>query len=380
MHAPATLVMAPGDPIPIPVPAGGSFLLTQAPGTVLSDKDGDAVRPVGSVAKTMTALVVLAAHPLGAGEDGPVLTMTSADVKLYDEAIAEQGSALAVHIGESLSERQLLLALLLPSANNVAETLARWVSGSRDAFVTLLNQRAAELGMSHTHFDDPSGISDATVSTAHDLVLLAGSVLDNPALAQLVSTREATLPDGTRLANLDILLGVEPGWLGVKTGWTPRAGGCLLFAASRTYASGTRPVVVIGAVLAQPALATADPDHPELGGALRVARAAASAALGNIVAVDVSTVAPRVSGSVSTPWMSNATVMVGRVGPRYVVVRRGAAVALTTSLSQPSPPLRRGSLVGIVTGVGADGLTIAWPLNAGGDVEVPSAWWKLFNA
>ena len=104
---------------------------------------------------------------------------------------------MPVSAGEQLSERDLLLALMLPSANNIAETLALRVSGSRDAFIAGLNAEASALGMASTHFADPSGYNPATVSTPGDLVKLARAALAVPALAAVVAARSATLPDGT---------------------------------------------------------------------------------------------------------------------------------------------------------------------------------------
>ncbi|HKR98905.1 MAG TPA: D-alanyl-D-alanine carboxypeptidase, partial [Candidatus Dormibacteraeota bacterium] len=173
VHVPAELLVSEGQPPAIPLPASGSLTVAQPGAGRLADLAGANVRPIGSVAKAMTAFVVLTAHPLTPGAEGPTLTMTATDVTLYREAVAAQGSALFVSEGERLTERQLLLALLLPSANNIAETLARWVGGTRQDFIAMLNERAAALEMGDTHFDDPSGVSDATVSTTHDLVRLA---------------------------------------------------------------------------------------------------------------------------------------------------------------------------------------------------------------
>ncbi|HEX6492546.1 MAG TPA: D-alanyl-D-alanine carboxypeptidase, partial [Candidatus Dormibacteraeota bacterium] len=261
VHTAGTLTV-PGDPPPpITAPAGGSLVLEAASGDAaparLASVAPDAVRPIGSVAKTMTALAVLEAHPLAVGAEGPTVTMTAADVALFESALAVDGSSLPVRAGERLSERSLLLGLLLPSANNLAETLARWVSGSHDTFVALLNATARRLGMSATHFDDPSGFSPQTVSTASDLVRLGRAALAIPALAAIVATAQAQLPDGTTLHNIDSLLGNVPGWLGIKTGSTATAGGCLLFAARRPLGDGGRPVTMIGAVLGQPDLAQA---------------------------------------------------------------------------------------------------------------------------
>lgn len=186
-QVPATLLLDGTAPPAIPVPARGSFALATSLNGMVAARDATAVRPIGSVAKAMTALVVLVTRPVAPGSAGPPVTMTAADVLLYRRAVAQGGSNLPVRTGEVLTERDLLLALLLPSADNIAETLAVWVSGNRAAFIVLLNATAAKLGMSHTHFDDPSGLSSRTVSTANDLVVLARVVIATPALAQLVT-------------------------------------------------------------------------------------------------------------------------------------------------------------------------------------------------
>ncbi|MBV8445783.1 MAG: D-alanyl-D-alanine carboxypeptidase, partial [Candidatus Dormibacteraeota bacterium] len=168
---PDDLVAAPGTPQSVQPPSTGSFSLVTDDGESLAASDANTPRPIGSVAKTMTALLVLQAHPLRPGVAGPELAMTADDVALYEQAVAAGGSAVPVRAGELLSERDLLLALLLPSANNIADTLARWVAGSVSAFTARANSEAAALGLRATHFDDASGVSDRTVSTAADLVV-----------------------------------------------------------------------------------------------------------------------------------------------------------------------------------------------------------------
>ena len=165
IQAPATLLVDRGAPPPIPLPARGSFALATSLNGMVASRNPTVVRPIGSVAKAMTALVVLAAHPVTPGESGPSITMTGADVLLYRQAVAAGGSNLRIRAGEVLNERELLLALLLPSADNIAETLAVWVSGNRPSFIANLNATATAMGMDHTHFADPSGLSPATVST-----------------------------------------------------------------------------------------------------------------------------------------------------------------------------------------------------------------------
>jgi D-alanyl-D-alanine carboxypeptidase (penicillin-binding protein 5/6) len=378
--APSTLVAAPGTTLPIPLPPSGSLAIASERDGILAALDADHVRPIGSIAKTMTALVVLAARPLARGEPGPELTLMQDDVDLYHQAIAEGGSAIRVHTGETLSERDLLLALMLPSANNIAETLARWVAGDRVTFISLLNSEAARLHMSATTFADPSGFSAATQSTASDLLALARAALSNPALADIVATQKASLPDGTVLENLDILLD-QPQWLGIKTGWTSQAGGCLLFAARQEYAPATAAVTVWGAVLGQPPLAVADPKHPELGAAFQAAKLSTTAALQSYEAVDVGSLEPNAVGSISTPWGANSSVHAGPAAVHVSVpMRAGTTLRLRVVIQPERAPLPGGTRVGMVIGELGGRDVDTWPLITLAALDTPSLWWKLFSA
>ena len=379
LNVPGSLVLAAGTPPAPPHPATGSLYVASDASGELAAYDADTQRPIASVAKTMTALVVLRMHPIAAGAEGPLLTLTEADVASYQQAIANQGSAVAVTSGEQLSERQLLLALLLPSANNIADTLARWVAGSVPAFTVMENAEAVALGMTRTHFDDASGVSTQTVSTARDLVSLARAALGIPALSGIVATRTAALPDGTQLRNLDIELGSDADWVGLKTGWTPAAGGCLLFAARHSYASGVQPVTVYGAVLAQGQDASTDPDHPELGAAFASARAAVAAATAGYAAVQLASLHPNVTGAVSEPWGASSPVIVlSALG--VVVARLGASVQLSVVPARPAVAPARGSTVGFLA-AHLDGATVAvWPLESAQSIGGPGFWWRLWRA
>ena len=379
IDAPTTLAIG-GDAAPaIPTPRGGSFALASSLEGTISTQAATVARPIGSVAKAMTALVVVTAYPLAPGENGPSRTMTSADVALYRQAVVEGGSNIPVGADEVLTERQLLLALLLPSADNIAESLAVWVSGGRTAFIARLNATASTLGMAHTHFADPSGLSRQTVSTAADLVLLARAVMANPALAQLVATRQATLPGGTVVTNLDVLLTKQPGWLGIKTGWTGAAGGCLLFAASDTYAPGL-DMTVWGAVLGQPALRAPDPAHPELGAAFAAAQSAVLAAFRRFVAVNLSNLSPVLTGSISTAWGDSTQVVLQEHASADALVRAGASMHLTlTRLAPPRPPIIAGATVGRLTGLLDAHTSVTWQIVSQDAVAGPSPWWKLLH-
>src|SRR6478609_5965784 len=205
--------------------------------------------PIASVAKVMTAYLVLREHPLQPGEDGPTITLTDADVADTDRRRRQEESVVSVTAGEQLTERQALQALLLPSANNIAAVLARWDAGSADRFVGRMNATARSLGMTRTRYTDPSGYDDATVSTAADQVRIVDRAMRLPVFASIVATPSATLPIAGTVHNTDTLLG-HNGFVGVKTGSTAAAGGCFAFGAIR-WIDGKRTRIT-GVVLGQP--------------------------------------------------------------------------------------------------------------------------------
>jgi serine-type D-Ala-D-Ala carboxypeptidase (penicillin-binding protein 5/6) len=204
---------------------------------------------IASVAKVMTAYVVLLDHPLRAGQEGPAITLTDADVADTDRRRGRGESVVPTAAGEVLSERQALQALLLPSANNIAAVLARWDGGSPARFVARMNATARSLGMRRTRYTDPSGYDDATVSTAADQVRVVDRAMGLPAFASIVATASATLPVAGTVRNTNSLLG-RGGFVGVKTGSTDAAGGCFAFRAIRWI--GGKRTTITGVVLGQP--------------------------------------------------------------------------------------------------------------------------------
>jgi D-alanyl-D-alanine carboxypeptidase (penicillin-binding protein 5/6) len=236
----------PGQAPKLPWPAAGQAVLeVEGLGGLGSSGEVKPV-PIASVAKVMTAYLVLRDHPMSPTEDGPTLTVTQDEADAYSGQLATGQSLVPVNAGESLTERQALDALLLPSANNVAQILARWDAGTTGAFVEDMNKTAKQLGMVHTKYTDPSGLDPSTVSTAIDQVALARAAMKVPALAQIVATPQATIPLAGVVKNVNTQLG-QDGIVGVKTGSTDQAGGCLVFAADFTVAG--RQLRMIGAVL-----------------------------------------------------------------------------------------------------------------------------------
>jgi D-alanyl-D-alanine carboxypeptidase (penicillin-binding protein 5/6) len=210
---------------------------------------GNAAVPMASTAKIMTALLVLEDHPLNLNEPGPVLTVSRSDVNIYISQRNQNESVVPVVAGEQLSEYQLLQGLMLPSASNFAVMLATWDKGSVAAFVARMNARAAELGMTVTHYADASGFAPQSVSTPTDLITVSRTAMRIPVFAQIVSQPQASLPVAGVIHNLNTLLG-RNGVIGIKTGHTDQAGGCFVFAADFTIDG--QPVRIYGAVVGQP--------------------------------------------------------------------------------------------------------------------------------
>src|SRR5437016_1789085 len=138
------------------------------------------------VVVVLLALIVLRAHPLGPADPGPPVAITPADVAAYNAAIAGKESAVKVTAGEMITERQMLDALLVGSADNISPVLANWDAGGEPAFVAKMNAAAAALGMSATHYVDLDGLNAATVTNATDQPPLAQAAMTNPTFAATV--------------------------------------------------------------------------------------------------------------------------------------------------------------------------------------------------
>lgn len=217
------------------VSAHSAVLLDADDGTVLYAKDADTRHPMASTTKVMTALVALE-HM----EPDTVISVAP-------EAVGVEGSSIYLVEGEELTLEQLLYALLLESANDAAVAIAVGVAGSVEAFAGLMNQKAAELGLTDTQFQNPHGLdAEGHYTTARELALIARAALQNELLLKMVSTRKTTIPhdgnDGVRLlVNHNKMLRLYEDAIGVKTGYTKKSGRCLVSAAER---DGVRLIVV----------------------------------------------------------------------------------------------------------------------------------------
>lgn len=244
----------PGTAPALPWPARGSAALGVSGLGLVANSSNERAIPTASVAKVMTALVILNEHALQAGESGPTVTITDADVHAYEAELAGGQSVAKVEVGEQLTELQLLQGMLIPSANNLAETAARWDAGSIERFVGKMNDLAKVVHMAHTTFADVSGASPSTISTPTDLVRLGMQAMLNPVFASIVAMPQVELPVAGTVFNVDAALG-QNGIVGIKTGSGLNTGANFLYAA-RLTADG-HEVLVYGCVMGQPSLAAA---------------------------------------------------------------------------------------------------------------------------
>ena len=205
------------------VSAASAVLMDAETGRVLYAHNEQEPRAIASTTKLMTALV--AAEYLGGD--------LSETVEIKREWTGIEGTSLYLKPGETITLKTLLYGLLLHSGNDAAVALAGICGGEVETFVGWMNQRAQDLGMTNTHFSDPNGLGDENhYASALDMAKLGVACLQNPTVAEILSTRTITL-EGRQLTNHNKLLWQYEGCTGMKTGYTRQAGRTLVSSAER---------------------------------------------------------------------------------------------------------------------------------------------------
>ncbi|MGR6320210.1 D-alanyl-D-alanine carboxypeptidase [Micromonospora soli] len=357
----------PGKVPAMPWPKTGQAALSVVGVGSLGRSGGSHPVPIASVTKVMTAYVILTEHPLRRGEPGPDLTVSAEQAAAYPAEQARGESLIPVVTGAVFTERQALQAVLLPSANNMARILAAWDAGSIEAFIAKMNDTAAALGMTNTHYTDPSGYDPGTVSTAVDQVILARKAMKLPAFAEIVAQKKATLPVAGTVENYNSLVGRD-GVVGIKTGSTDEAGGCLVFAA--VVKVGGRSITIVGAVLGQPGANT----PVQLDRVFRVTRPLVRAAAAAIAVHPIVRAGDQVA-TVRGPLGAGTTITAAR--DLTVVGWPGMRVRLDADLPAVPARLPAGAEHGRLSAVAGDGAPVATPLRTGVGLVPPSAWDRI---
>lgn len=346
----------------IPWPASGKAAFG-ADGYGLLDTNGEITpMPTASVTKVITALAVLEKKPLKAGEQGPEITLTAADVARYHEYVAKDGAAVPVYEGQKITQYQALQALLLPSANNIADTLAVWSYGSLEAYSTAATAYVQTLGMQQTTVTDASGFAPTTVSTPGDLIRLGDVALDHPVVNEIIGQKEAIFPGVGPIQNVNSLIG-QHGVRGIKTGNTEEAGGCYLSAAD-ILVNGQK-ITVITAVMGSSSRPQAMRDSVPL----------IQSAVSQFRKVTVVKADEKV-GTVTTPWGATTALIADK--DIKVTAWNGTALAPQAHKKPVSIGAPAATEAGIFS-VDVHGRIVTADIKTTEHIAAPSIWWRLLN-
>jgi len=375
-YLPLTL-LAPIDPVPAQVLAVTVPTLTPAQigfppygaaavgaigydGVLASSGSAEAL-PIASITKIVTALVSLDARPLALGKTGPGITLSEVDAQFYREQVADGGSVVPVVDGVTISQYAMLQLMLLPSANNYAESMANWAFGSQEAFLTATRSWLDSHGLAATIITDPTGILPTNVSTATELVELARLAVESPVISEIVATSGAEIPGIAIVENTNSLLGRD-GVDGIKTGTLDEAGSCLLFSAD--YVVGGEIVTLIGAALG-------GPDRPTLNESISALLVGTVAGFQSVELVE----AGQPVAEYKTLWGDDSTAVAAE--SRSVVTWAGSSI---TAFVESEAVLYgdAGQDVGEIRfAVGNRIVTVSIELDA--KIADPGPWWRLSN-
>lgn len=374
MVVPRHPVQAVGLPISQPALSGAPALSWPAYGAAAVGADGYGVLashgqmtalPTASTTKILTALTVLAKHPLSFGEQGPLITMTQHDADLYKYYFSRNGSVLPVAAGQQLTEYQALQALLLRSANNMADTLAIWAYGSMSSFTDAANLFAGTLGLAnYTVGRDASGFDPTTTATATNMVRLGIAGMKQPVIAEIVGQKSAIIPGVGPIFNTNSLLG-QHGIIGIKTGNNDQDKGVYLFAAN-VQPPGGEHTELVGAIMGAPNINQAKADAVPL---------LISAQKGFAPRVVVR--AGQTVGRYTSPWGASSDVVAQQT--ITVVGWQNRSPAVRTTFRAMDTPFSAGTSVGSLSARSANGQLQSVGLVVTSPMNRPPLSWRLLH-
>lgn len=328
------------------VPCRGAVLIELNSGTVLYEKQPDQQMPIASITKVMTLLLTMEA--IDAGK----VTLQD-NVPVSDHAYSMGGSQIWLEPGEVFTLDEMLKAICVSSANDAAVAVAEFIGGSEPAFAELMNQKAAELGMTNSCFKNACGLDEAGhLSTARDVAIMSREILTkHPAILEYTSIWMDTLRGGaTQLLNTNKLLKRYQGVNGLKTGTTGGAGVCISASATRDGLSLLAVVLGSSSSAERFDAATALLDY----GFANFESAAAP------VPENAPQLLPVQGGSEETVSLSYAM-------PKDLLVKKGEGQTLTSTLELPESleaPVEEGAQVGTVTVAAGETTLGSWPITA----------------
>lgn len=340
-------------------PAVGKAALSAEGYSFIASPSLSTETPTASIAKVITVLVVLQKYPLKSGATGPVLTMTADDVARMNKEIARNGTHLKIVEGEKLTQYQAMQAILLPSANNISDTLAIWAFGSMEAYLTYANAYLEAHGMSQTHVEgDASGFDPRTVSSTTDFITLAKLALQEPVLMEIAGQESATFQTAGTMRNHNSK--VSGGFItGLKTGRNDGNSGSLLFTAK--VGEGDDAVQLTGIV------ADAGTLRAALNGAEALAESAADDFPKTVLARK-----GQIVGTVRTAWGTAAPI----VAANDAALRHWSGSKLYQTLEKNSVSGTEKAVAATLQ-LKADGRKSSTDLVISQPAAAPTIWWRL---
>lgn len=344
----------------LPWPAKGEAAVGTAELGLLGVSPGEQPKPMASVAKLMTAMILLQDKPLAVDTPGPTITINAADVADYNARLAAGESVLKVAAGEQLSQFDALQGLLIPSGNNIAAVLAKWDAGTVDAMVNKMNAQAAAMGLAHTHFADTAGVSAQTTSNPRDLFRLGIEAMKNPLIAKIVAQVQANLPVAGVVYNVDYVLG-QDGIIGIKTGSGPDFGANFVFASKQT--AGTQAYSIYGAVMGLDTLDEAFKATRALIDAVKPA-----------VQFEPAVIQDQTVASYHAPWGTSTDIRAQKTISYFTWP--GMKIKRTVTIGAVTAPVESGRQVGhIAVSLGPQVSTV--PLATASTLPEPGKRWRL---
>lgn len=323
-----------------------------------SSRQGDVSMPSASTIKLLTALVVLEQKPLGPTEQGEAIYFGPEDTQRYNQTVANGGAALLIPENTTITYREALDALLVDSANNIADKLAIWAFGSVDNYIGAAKVLIAKESLLGTSVTDASGLMAGTISTPNDMLRIAQLAMSSPVIASIVKQEKVTLGDGRVLQNTNTLLGVG-GIVGLKTGNTGEAGFCLV-AAKQVIIKGQNKVL-LSVVFGQESRKAAETATLSLFTQTESGYEESSLAVRNVPVAYF-----------EAPWGERVPVLPRR---DITILRwKGEALSGRISLLDRTHG-KTGDVVGSVDIAGE-----SFDLILGADLPGPSLWWRIEHA
>ncbi|MDQ1083768.1 MULTISPECIES: D-alanyl-D-alanine carboxypeptidase family protein [Microbacterium] len=363
-------VAAPGPAASLVLPSDGEMLMSVEGGEAYLGPDaagafassgGNDPRPIASIAKLITALVILDAHPLdGPTDPGPTIAFTEADTDLYDQFYVQGAVIAKMPDGLTMSLHDSLATMLLPSAANYAVANARWAFGSESAYVRAARSWLSANGLNDTRIVDATGIDDRNTSTPTDLIALGRIAAANPVVASIVGTSSISVEGPGFITNTNDLLGTL-GITGMKTGNLGDGTFNLLFT-STLDVGGEGSLNIIGVRLGGETHDSTDADVARLLQSLH----------DGFHDVSVGTAGEDI-GTISTPWGSEAALVLAK----NAALRTWSDTPVSVDLDTTTPQnYADGEVVGTVTWT-AGPQSAASDVKIKGAIEEPTLWWRL---